>query len=148
MNVSHGLSLLISFIINTIFLHYVYTLEKNQCECSKSWKRDYIKYYSIIMITTLILAMLIPVFKKKIFTQMVSILYIIVVLGGLINLWCLYSYTKKLKEIDCECSEGWERKFIHTYSTLVVVLWIIGILLPLLFMPTVIIVKESNLKRK
>ena len=80
------------------------------------------------MITSMVLALFIPVINKKIFTQLVSVLYLVVILGGLLNLWCLYSYSKKLKDTQCECSQGWERKFIHIYSTVVGILWIIGIL--------------------
>ena len=49
MKVVQGASAMLVLILNGIFLHYVYTLEKDQCECSFDWKRDYIKYYTIIM---------------------------------------------------------------------------------------------------
>ena len=49
---------LVVIIFNVILFTYVVTLEKEKCECSQSWKRDYIKYYSGVMVSLFTLMIL------------------------------------------------------------------------------------------
>ena len=44
---------LISLILNFIFLNYFDKLEKIKCGCSQDWRRDFIKVYSILVLSNL-----------------------------------------------------------------------------------------------
>lgn len=147
MKLTHGMSVVGGIILNGIFLHYVYTLEKNQCGCSDDWRRDYIKYYSIIMITSVILVALAPLIKSKNFIHILMTIYGVVGLAGLVNLYCLFSYSKKLRQEMCKCSNSWERTFIYTYSIIVGVLWILAFVLSILLIPRVIIINVNSAKK-
>ena len=46
--------LLIVILVNALIVNYTMKLEHIDCECSKGWYRDFIKYYSIITIIMVI----------------------------------------------------------------------------------------------
>ena len=52
---------ILNFILLAIVFTYVYNLEKDKCNCSKNWRRDFIKYYTstmgIFIVINLILLM-------------------------------------------------------------------------------------------
>ena len=137
------LTLLIVILLNTLIINYVYTLEKNKCECSQGWKREYIKYFAII---TIILVVVNSIFRKipKSFLMPISTLYSI---GGLINIYVLFSYSNSMIKNTCECSNSWERQFIYYYSIFVISLYVFlvaGLIYLSLFNPK----KFSKLKNK
>ena len=49
------ISSLIAIAINAYLLDYILRLEKRDCECSNHWQRDYIKYFSIVIIVISVL---------------------------------------------------------------------------------------------
>lgn len=148
MKLVQGASAILALTLNGIFLHYVYTLEKDQCECSFDWKRDYIKYYTIIMFAVTLLAIVAPYLKNTNVNNFLGLLASILGLAGLVNLWCLYSYSKKLKDENCECSDNWQRKFIYTYSVVIGILWIFAFLLTILLMPQIVVINKNCLEKK
>lgn len=76
---------------------YIVHLEKIGCECSKDWRRSYIKYYVMIMVPLLLLRV-VGVVPKAIFALsfVFTIFFVIEV----------YRYIHHLKEVKCACSES------------------------------------------
>ena len=101
---------------HVVLLKYVTELEKNsECECSKAWQRDFIKYYliaSVVFLGTSVLRVLLGI-KNNVLTLTVST---VMQLLGLVNLFVMFFYTQKLKHTNCECSEDWRRTFMNVYS--------------------------------
>lgn len=137
------LMLLIVISINALIINYVYTLEKNKCECSQGWKRKYIKYFAIITIIIVTMNNIIKRLPKSILIP-ISTLYSI---GGLVNIYVLFSYSNFMIKNTCKCSDSWERKFIYYYSIFVISLYILlifGLIYLSLFNPK----KFRKLKNK
>ena len=44
------LLLLIVILINIIIFNYIYNIEKEQCECSKTYIGKFVKYYAVVTI--------------------------------------------------------------------------------------------------
>ena len=101
---------------HVVLLKYVTELEKNsECECSKAWQRDFIKYYliaSVVFLGTSVLRVLLGI-KNNVLTLTVST---VMQLLGLVNLFIMFFYTQKLKHTKCECSKDWRRTFMNNYS--------------------------------
>ena len=114
---------LIVILVNALIVNYTIKLEHIDCECSKSWHRDFIKYYSLITIimTVLILFNLSSIIKKSVWKFIHNIYYII----GLCNIYILFKYSQDLYINKCECSKSWEQKFIYYYSMSFMLLYII-----------------------
>ena len=109
-------SLLLVLIFHLFVYNYVTNLERIDCDCSKNWQRDFVKYYSLLAIVvsaSLFITGLsgsggrLPI----LFTSLLSFF-------GLINAFILFFYTKKLMRCDakCECSGGMVRSAIHYLS--------------------------------
>ena len=55
-SVIHVLSIINSFLGSYVIYKYSDILESNECNCSESWKKIFIKYYAYFMLTVLYLA--------------------------------------------------------------------------------------------
>ena len=128
------LVILVVLLINILIVNYIRKLEQITFDCSKEWKLDYIKIYSLITIIITSLICLIPVLLQifsikynintlldnKIFTY----LGYIYTLFGLVNVYALFTYSQQIVLGNCDCSESWERTFIYYYSMLIMSLYI------------------------
>ena len=101
---------------HVVLLKYVMELEKKpNCECSKVWQRDFIKYYliaSLVFLSVSVLRVLLGI-KNNVLTLTVST---VMQLLGLVNLFVMFFYTQKLKNTSCACTEDWRRTFMNVYS--------------------------------
>ena len=111
--------LLIVILVNALIVNYTMKLEHIDCECSKSWYRDFIKYYSII---TIIMTLLIFCNIKTPAWKFIHNIYYII---GLCNIYILFKFSQDLYINKCECSKSWEQKFIYYYSMTLMLLYII-----------------------
>lgn len=128
------LVILIVLLINILIVNYVRKLEQVTCECSKDWKRDYIKIYSLITVILTSLICIVPLFMHLInidynlqnILSNSAFIYMgyLYTLFGLVNVYALFTYSQKIVLDICECSKSWERTFIYYYSMLVMSLYI------------------------
>jgi hypothetical protein len=103
------------FLSNLYILLYVYLLERNRCECSENIMRDYIFYYSIIHVFTTITFFVFPeIFYNNRNLSIILKIFLGVLL--LINIYCLYFYSKKLEDDKCLCSKGLGMEFMKIFS--------------------------------
>ena len=51
---------IVVIVLNVLILMYVSDLEKNNCGCSKHWMRDFIKYWSMLLILVAVLTLVVP----------------------------------------------------------------------------------------
>ena len=113
-------------LINVLIFNYVYQLEKKNCKCSEDWRRDYIKYFALISIIAE------PFFtylnnrkiKKQILLQLIIFLlgfsYLI---GSILYIYYLFTYSQQMIKDKCDCSEKWERDFIYYYIRVILALY-------------------------
>ena len=140
------LMMMITILLNLLILNYVYNLEKNNCECSKDWRRDFIKYFTIASVIIVLLHFLIKKLPRAIVVPF-SVLYSIL---GLVNIYALFTYSRNMINDSCQCSNSWERNFIYYYSMIIIILYIIfilGLVSLMLFKPASL-AKLRNKNRK
>jgi uncharacterized membrane protein len=114
----------LSLIINFIFLNYVKKIEKDTCKCAENdWRKDYIKYFSMVSISLITVSLFVDV-KTCLGRNTGLILVILLQCANIINLYALYSYSKKLKDDECACSNDWERDLIYNYSMIMALIYI------------------------
>ena len=104
---------LITLLSHLIILYFVYNLKSMSCECSEDSNREYIFYDSIIYIFITSVMLLVPQFFSNNKT-LTTIIKLILVFGIILNVYCLYKYSQKLK--GCKCSSENLRKFMEYYS--------------------------------
>lgn len=124
--------IVIHLVILSVFYNYVYRLEKISCECSKDWRRDYIKYFSMIYIISIIATLFsVYMYPNKELLQVTNYLNILVGLGNLVFIYAMISYVYKLKTLKCKCSMRWEREFMYGYTIVTAVFIMISIIINL-----------------
>ena len=114
----------IIFSINLIILLYIYFLKRNECECSKSPKRDFIFYYTMSYIFLIINFITFPKFYRQnnILTNILK-LYLGVFL--IPNIYYLYHYTEELEKRKCECTDNLGLDIMKVYSMFYIFLLIL-----------------------
>lgn len=106
---------LVISIANLYLLSYVYMLERNNCKCSVDWRRDFIFYFSLFYIFSIVSFLLLP----DLFYQNMQLLVIIKVILGIlliVNIYCLYTYANKLEKTECKCAQNFGRHFMKVFS--------------------------------
>ena len=126
---------LIMITVNVLILLYVLNLEKENCECSKSWKRDFIKYFSMILIASNLFTMVVPNLNKLVLGKLVMVLFGLLSLANIVHLGVLISYyydLRKLIKDGCSCADSWQKHLLVVplalFAVLVVLLLTVNIL--------------------
>ena len=120
--------------INAYLLNYINNLEKENCECSKHWQRDYIKYFSMVAIILSVLMIITSLSGLVVRGPLAGLLHFlrsILGIASLVNIFVLFHYSTGLRNKDCECSEDTARTFMTFYylSILVVVVVLLSMLI-------------------
>jgi hypothetical protein len=97
-----------------IVLSWIFKLER-QCNCSKDWRRDFIKYYSFTGVAVLLAA-----FAKF---RLPPVVMMTIGLAALVNLYSVLSYIPMLNRNACTCAteDDWRDNFIYWWMILSVV---------------------------
>lgn len=109
-------------VLQGIILSWINKLEK-KCECSADWRRDYIKYFSIVSIIFAFANAFMPNFIKILLP-----LLMIFGLAGLVNLGSILSYIPDLKKKQCNCAidDDWRDNFIFWWSLIGLILTVLA----------------------
>ena len=102
---------------NICILYYVVDMEKQNCHCSESWLRDYIKVVSSILIIMIVAGFVVPSLQQMIMTAVKKNKLLIVPLiawniVAILYLGVLLTYYYRLTKNNCQCSEDWKRKIL------------------------------------
>ena len=118
----------INIILYFITFSWIIILEKYKCDCSKDWKREFIKYFILV----LILYILISIISNFISTPLNSILeYIkyVVYIGELFFIVITFIYIQELIKNKCECSNMMQRDITLVYTIVDGIIIILSLIL-------------------
>ena len=134
----------IIILINVILLSYILKLEREECDCSDKWMRDYIKYYSGGLIILSLLILVVPninVNKTKISDHVLilglNVIRLIVLLATLVQVYSIFMYSQALncQKKTCGCSVDWRGHFMYwlgIFGFVIYAILILGFLLCIL----------------
>ena len=107
-------------LLQGIVLSWINKLER-KCKCSEDWRRDYIKYYSIILIVISLLS------ASGFHLKNVPI-FVVIGLAGLVNLGSILSYIPDLKKKQCDCAieNDWRDNFIFWWILISLIFTVLG----------------------
>ena len=109
----------IIILINLILFSYILKLEREKCDCTDNWMRDYIKYYTSILVILSLITLVVPVFlgdkTPKIMKSLASVFRVIVLLATLVQVYVVFTYSQALNcnKKKCECSQDWRSQFMY-----------------------------------
>ena len=110
---------------SSIVLSWILKNEK-KCECGQDWRRDYIKYFSIVVIVFAVMQLTArSFFKQQILSSMNKPLVMKGLMGfatvyglaALVNMGSILTYIPDLKKKGCGCAidDDWRDNFIFWY---------------------------------
>lgn len=117
-------------IVSFIFIYwllvwsYVTRLEQIGCKCSRDWRREYIRYYAILMLFIMLTS-----FVTKIHS--IAFTFLLIVLNA-VFLVAVFQYIHRLKREKCKCSQSVTRDVMEVVNIVQIVLFSLGILLMIL----------------
>ena len=111
---------LFKFIVFLIFLVYVMKLERTKCVCSRSWERNYIKYYSIAVL----IVALVEFFNIDFYTKLTIVQYLMGI-GGIVFIFVAFNYVNEMNKTNCECSEDWKKNALTIYAWLSIIILVL-----------------------
>ena len=91
-----------------IFL-YILEIEKEDCECSRNWKRDFAKYFSVVV---MIYSLLVILFKNQLKFAAYALVFRLYSLVALAYSIIILVYFTQLVVNKCECSKDWKRALL------------------------------------
>ena len=117
---------------SSIVLSWVLKNEK-KCECGQDWRRDYIKYFNIVVIVLAVMQLtarsffkgqILGALNKPLFMKGLLGFATVYGLAALVNVGSILSYIPDLKKKGCDCAieDDWRDNFIFWYMIIGLVL--------------------------
>jgi hypothetical protein len=124
----------IIILINLVLFSYILKLEREKCKCSDNWMRDYIKYYTSILVILSLITLMVPVFlgekTPKIMKPLTLVIRIVVLLATLVQVYVVFAYSQALncKKKSCKCSKDWRGSFMYWLGIFGFVIYVLMLL--------------------
>jgi len=131
------LSRVINVIILGIILSYVAAMKMKCGYCTNIPETGYVTTLSTIILVQVFLFALFP---NQAHSFMVSNKWVILVLMviNVANILYLYRFIGKMNESQCrQCSSEWRRTFLYYYSTFVLIIYAINIVMMVIMLPSI-----------
>lgn len=110
-------NILIAIFFNWLMISWIDKLDKNNCECSKDWKKPILQYWAYFVIVFSVIMFVLNIIFFFYYGLPISTIGIIS-LFSFINMIASLSYIYNLKKIDCKCSEDMRREIIYVWNWL------------------------------
>ena len=113
------------------YVEYINNLENTKCKCSDDIKRDMVKNFSYLIIVgwvLLIFGILVFPPKELRFLNNKWVTFLNIILTGIYG-YILFSYSSKLIDESCKCSESWVRDAMQYQSYIYISLSVLSVLI-------------------
>jgi len=123
-NSNYAMPYLVMIAFNSVLLYYVFRHESSECNCPKDWRRDYVKYFTSIMIAYAIVMLFLG------YEGLHPVIFVPIYLASILNVYFLYTYVRNVAE-DCPCNKNdYVHEFVKLYSLVaIVVVFVMGLVL-------------------
>lgn len=134
----HVLSRIINVIILAIILTYIAAMKLKCGYCTDIPETTYVTTLSTIILIQVFLFALFPNQARSFMMSNKWLLLVLMVIN-VANIIYLYRFIGKMNESQCrQCSSEWRRTFLYYYSTFVLIIYGINIVLLVLMFPFMI----------
>lgn len=116
----------VTFVINTMTLIWLYKLDEISCKCSDNWMRTYIKYFIYVYFAMIAVSLIVNIYlyvsnvgyKDSQVYQFFRYAYMVFNVFGFVNIIIAIIYIDELKKTNCVCSEDVRRE-IYWYFNII-----------------------------
>ena len=134
----HLLSRIINVVILAIILTYIAAMKLKCGYCTDIPETTYVTTLSTIILIQVFLFALFPN-QARSFMMSNKWLLLVLLIINVANMIYLYRFIGKMNESQCrQCSSEWRRTFLYYYSTFVLIIYGINIVMLVLMFPLVL----------
>ncbi len=105
------------FIFLSVWLWlWIQKLESTGCECSKEWRRNFLKIYFIGIVIVNIMSLIYFLVYSDSFIERIPFLSILLMILNIVYTIVAIQYSRNLKMIKCECSDELRRDVLFIWG--------------------------------
>lgn len=138
------LSRIINIVILAIILTYIAAMKVKCGYCTNIPETNYVTTLSTIILVQVLLFIFFPAKSRSFIMSNNWVIFVLLVIN-VANIFYLYRFISKMNESQCrQCSSEWRRTFLYYYSTFVIILYAINIVLLVLAFPMMMSSRHRN----
>jgi hypothetical protein len=138
------LSRIINLAVLAIILTYIAAMKVKCGYCTNIPETGYVTTLSTIILIQVLLFMFFPSMSRSVITSNKWIIFVLLVIN-IANIFYLYRFIGKMNESQCrQCSSEWRRTFLYYYSTFIIILYAINIVLMVIAFPMMMSSRHRN----
>jgi hypothetical protein len=138
------LSRIINLVVLAIILTYIAAMKVKCGYCTNIPETGYVTTLSTIILIQVLLFMFFPAMSRSVIMSNKWLIFVLLVIN-IANIFYLYRFIGKMNESQCrQCSSEWRRTFLYYYSTFIIILYAINIVLMVLAFPMMMSSRHRN----
>jgi hypothetical protein len=138
------LSRIINIVILAIILTYVAAMKVKCGYCTNIPETGYVTTLSTIILVQVLLFIFFPAKSRSFIMSNNWVIFVLLVIN-VANIFYLYRFISKMNESQCrQCSSEWRRTFLYYYSTFIIILYAINIVLMVVAFPMMMSTRHRN----
>lgn len=128
----HPIMTIVNISILAIILTYVQAMKVKCGYCTNIPETKYVTFLTSIILIEVLAVVFFPTQMRSFFMNNMWLILVLIVIN-VANIVFLYQFIQKMKAVQCEqCTSEWRRTFLYYYSSFVLILYAINIVLSIL----------------
>jgi len=120
---------IVSIVILAIILTYVQAMKVKCSYCTNIPETKYVTILTSVILVEVLAVVIFPTQMRSFFMNNMWLILVLIVIN-IANILFLYQFIQKMKVVQCDqCTSEWRRSFLHYYSSFVLILYAINIVL-------------------
>ena len=128
----HPIMTIINISILAIILTYVQAMKVKCGYCTNIPETKYVTFLTSVILIQVLAVVIFPTQTRNFFMNNMWLILVLVVIN-IANIVFLYQFIQKMKVVQCnQCTSEWRRSFLYYYSSFVLILYAINIVLSIM----------------
>jgi hypothetical protein len=128
----HPIMTIINISILAIILTYVQAMKVKCGYCTNIPETKYVTFLTSVILVQVLAVVIFPNQMQTFFMNNMWLILVLIIVN-IVNIVYLYQFIQKMKVVQCEqCTSEWRRSFLYYYSSFVLILYAINIVLSVL----------------
>jgi len=128
----HPIMTIVNISILAIILTYVQAMKVKCGYCTNIPETKYVTFLTSVILVQVLAVVIFPNQMRTFFMNNMWLILVLIIIN-IANIVYLYQFIQKMKVVQCEqCTSEWRRSFLYYYSSFVLILYAINIVLSVL----------------
>ena len=128
----HPVMTIVNISILAIILTYISAMKVKCGYCTNIPETKYVTILTSVILIEVLAVVFFPNQMKNFFMNNMWLILVLIVMN-VANIIFLYQFIQKMKSVQCnQCTSEWRRSFLHYYSSFVLILYAINIVLSIM----------------